>query len=180
MSERVHMMAPDGRTFTFKEWCDYLDKYEDFAECGEAYVGMDGKVFDIDGFRFNVHGCCLNPHVIMVGDRQLGFDIRTFRKWISNSDRRPVWYFNNFGYGHSCAGGYGHVEGDEDDAILEAIRTAIRHIESRLEWYEKADAMDREAWGYDTMGYGANIARCKKEIALAREEYDKRCQLTLF
>jgi len=178
MSERVHMTAPDGRTFTFKEWCDYLDKYKDFSECYEAYVGMDGKVFEIDGFHFNVHDHCLNPHVIMVGDHEVGFELRTYRKWICLLDRRPVWWWDIYGFGMTGASGFGYVMGDEADAILAGIRKAIKGMKEREKWYEHA----LECWEDDghNMGYAASLARCRRGIALAREEYDKRCQLTLF
>lgn len=63
MSERVHMTAPDGRTFTFKEWCEYLK--QPGHDVDSEYVGADGKVFEVGGFRFNVHGHCLNAHKIM-------------------------------------------------------------------------------------------------------------------
>lgn len=43
MEGRVHMTAPDGRTFTFEEWCAYL-KDEDDHDVNDPYIGMDGKV----------------------------------------------------------------------------------------------------------------------------------------
>jgi len=89
MSERVHMTAPDGRTFTFKEWCEYLK--QPGHDVDSEYVGADGKVFEVGGFRFNVHGHCLNAHKIMVGDHEVGFELRTYRKWVSLKDRREVW-----------------------------------------------------------------------------------------
>lgn len=178
MSKRVHMTAPDGRTFTFEEWCDYLDKYKDFEDTQEAYVGMDGKVFEIDGFRFNVHGHCLNSHMIMVGDHEVGFEIHTFRKWICLLDRRPVWWYHIYGFGMTGASGYGWVYGDEDDAIREGIKKAIKGMKEREKWYK--DALDKWEEDDHNMGYAASLARCRKGIAQAREEYDKRCQLTLF
>lgn len=178
-TERVHMTAPDGRTFTFEEWCDYLK--EPGHDTHDEYIGLDGRVFDIDGFRFNVHGYCLNPHKIMVADYGVGFELRTFRKWASLRDRRSVWWFNIYGCGFSGASGFGHVEGDEEEAILEGLRRAVKSMEQRAQWYIDALAYERENWGdqRDT-GYAASLARCKRGIAKAREEYDKRCQLTLF
>lgn len=178
MSERVHMTAPDGRTFTFKEWCEYLKQpgHDVYSE----YVGADGKVFEVDGFRFNVHGSCRNPHRIMVGDHEVGFELRTYRKWVSLKDRGVVWWCDIFGYGTTGAGGFGYVEGDETDAIIEGLRHAIRAMEYRAAWYERAIKAERESGQEWHMGYESSLARCRKGIALAREEYDKRVQLSLF
>ena len=175
------MTAPDGRKFTFGEWCEYLNSRPNFQDVDEAYVGMDGKVFEIDGFRFNVHGHCLNSHSIMVGDHEVGFELHTYRRWICDLDRRPVWWYNIYGFGMTGASGFGYVQGDEHDAILEGLRKAIRGMKERAKWYEKDLAYEKEEWGDErNMGYAASLARCKRGIAQAREEYDKRCQLTLF
>jgi len=180
MSERIHMTAPDGRTFTFREWCDYL-KGEEYHDVDDAYIGMDGKAFEIDGFRYNVHGYCLNSHCIMVGDHEVGFELHTYRNWICLLDRRPVWWYDIFSFGMTGASGFGWVYGDENDAILTGIKKAVKGMMERAKWYEKAITAEKECWGEERhMGYEASLVRCKKGIAQAREEYDRRCQLTLF
>ena len=179
MGERVHMKAPDGREFTFGQWCDYLKEHGDNVD--EEYVGMDGKVFEIDGFRFNVHGHCLNSHMVMVGDHEVGFEIHTYRKWICLLDRRPVWWYLIYGYGMTGASGLGWVHGSEEDAILAGLRKAIKDMRDRARWYENQIRIEREVWGEELhMGYEASLGRYRKGIAQAREEYDKRCQPTLF
>lgn len=179
MSERVHATGPDGRKFTFKEWCNYLKEHEDSID--EAYIGMDGKVFEIDGFRFNVHGVCRNPHRLMVGDMKTGYEVRTWRKWISLDDRRVVWWFQVYGYG-ADANGYGHIdpEGTEDDATITALQAASISIQGRIDWLE--DAIKKEKiWGLDrNMGYEARLTRQKLAMSLTKKAYDERCQLTLF
>ena len=179
MSERVHATGPDGRKFTFKEWCNYLKEHENSAY--EDYVGSDGKVFEIDGFRFNVHGVCRNPHRLMVGDMKTGYEVRTWRKWISLDDRRVVWWFQVYGYGAN-ANGYGHIdpEGTEDDATITALQAASISIQGRIDWLE--DAIKKEKiWGLDrNMGYEARLTRQKLAMALTKKAYDERCQLTLF
>lgn len=176
MSERVHMTAPDGRTFTFEEWCEYLKQPGHSVE--DEYIGADGKVFEVGGFRFNVHGHCLNPHRIMVGDHEVGFELLTYQEW--GPDRRPIWWYQAYSYGMTGANGYGYVEGDETDAIVEGLRKAIRGMEERADWLERNIEAERE-WGQERhMGYESDLARCRKGIALAREEYDKRVQLSLF
>lgn len=177
--ERVHMIAPDGRKFTFGQWCDYLKEHEDSYE--EEYVGMDGKVFEIDGFRFNVNGHCLNAHTLMVGDHEIGFELRTYRKWICDLDRRPVWWYDVYGFGMTGASGFGWVWGSEEDAILEGLRKAIRGMKDRARWYEENVRYEMEVWDDERhMGYDASLARCRKGIAQAQKEYDNRCQPTLF
>ena len=41
MEGRVHMTAPDGRTFTFEEWCDrkYNMNYGTWKERRKAKIG---------------------------------------------------------------------------------------------------------------------------------------------
>ena len=58
------MTAPDGRTFTFDEWCQYLDSHPDSVWA--PYCTIEGTVFDVDGFLFNVHGHCLNAHTVRI------------------------------------------------------------------------------------------------------------------
>ena len=41
-------------------------------------------------------------------------------------------------------------------------------------------APDGRTFTFKELGYESNLARCRKGIALAREEYDKRVQLSLF
>ena len=177
--ERIHMTAPDGRTFTFGQWCDYLKAHPDSVN--EAYVAEDGKVFEIDGFRFNVNGHCVNPHMIMVGDHETGLELRTYRKWICVLDRRAVWWFDIYGYGMTGASGLGWVYGSEGDAILEGLRKAIRGMRDRARWYENQIRIERKVWGDERhMGYEAALARVRRGLAQAREEYDRRCQPTLF
>lgn len=179
MSERVHMTAPDGRTFTFEEWCEYLKQPGHSVE--DEYIGMDGKVFEIDGFRFNVHGVCRNPHRLMVGDRKVGYEVRTYRKWISLDDRRATWWFQVYGYGAN-ANGYGHMPfgASEEDAVLRALDAAARSIQGRIDWYEDAIKKEAESGVDRNMGYQANLARQKLALSLTKQEYDKRCQLSLF
>ena len=173
------MTAPDGRTFTVPEWVEYLHAHPDSTH--EPYVCEDGKVFEIDGFRFNVHNVVRNPHRLMVGDHKIGYEIRTFRKWISLQDRRVVWWWQVYGYGAN-ASGYGHMEpGDtEGDAILRAFDAAARSIQGCIDWYEAAIRKEKE-YGYDcNMGYNANLARQKQALALTRQAYDEHVQLSLF
>ena len=173
------MTGPDGRTFTFSEWVDYLR--EPGHDTCDEYIGMDGKVFEIDGFRFNVHGVCRNPQRLMVGDMKTGYEVRTWRKWISLDDRRVVWWFQVYGYGAN-ANGYGHIdpEGTEDDATITALQAASISIQGRIDWLE--DAIKKEKiWGLDrNMGYEARLTRQKLAMALTKKAYDERCQLTLF
>lgn len=179
MSERIHMTGPDGRTFTFSEWVDYLR--EPGHDTCDEYIGMDGKVFEIDGFRFNVHGVCRNPHRLMVGDKKVGYEVRTYRKWISLDDRRVVWWFQVYGYGAN-ANGYGHIdpEGTEDDAIITGLQAASISIKSRIDWYEHAIAMEKASGVDMRMGYEANLTKQRLALSLTRQAYDERCQLTLF
>ena len=175
------MTGPDGRKFTFAEWENYLNARPDFGELYEDYVGMDGKVFEIDGFRFNVHGHCRNSHILMVGDMKLGYEVRTYRDWISLDDRRATWWFQVYSHGVG-AHGFGHIdpEGTEDDAIITALQAAARSIQSRISWYEDAIAKEK-ASGIDMrMGYEAELARHRQALALTRQTYDEKCQLTLF
>lgn len=173
------MTAPDGRTFTFDEWVEYLK--QPGHEASDEYIGMDGKVFDIEGFRFNVHGVCRNPHRFWVGDKKAGYEVRTFRNWVSRADHRVVWWFQLFGY-RGSPHGFGHLdpEGSEEDAIIKALNAAAQSLQGSIGWYEKALERERENEWDSHMGYQSELSRYKLVLSLTRQEYDKRCQLTLF
>lgn len=187
MSERVHMVAPDGRTFTFDEWCQYLK--EPGHDTGEPYRTPTGEIFEVDGFRFNVHGCCLNPHKFRLappGERMDGClcycDFRTYRKSVSRQDRRIVWWFSTFDMNCSCSA-YGHLDpddrDDENDCILTGLRKCIESIDNGVAWYDAAiENAKRNDCGDTT--YPPSRRRALKMKALILDEIDKRTQLTLF
>ena len=179
------MTAPDGRTFTFEEWCAYLND-EDDHDVNDPYIGMDGKVFEIDGFRYNVHGHCLNPHKFRVGppgDRVAGilcyYDVRTYRNWKSLEDRRPVWYADTFEM--NCgAHAYGFVEGDEYDAILECLRQARKNIIRNIEWNDRAIENHKLSGDPTPCTYSGDKMRSQAILKLTDMELEKRMQLSLF
>ena len=187
MSDRVHMTAPDGRTFTFVEWCQYLN--EPGHDTGEPYRTLSGEVFDVDGFHFNVHGYCLNPHKFRLGppgDRMEGqlcyCDFRTYRKYVNAKDHRVVWWFSTFDMGCSCSA-FGHLDpddpDDENDCIVTGLRKCIEHIDGQVAWYDRAIECAKHNDVGDTT-YPPSRRRALNMKALILEEIDKRTQLTLF
>lgn len=186
MSERVHMVAPDGRTFTLKEWGDYLREHE--YDSSAPYVGLDGKVFEVDGFQFNVHGVCINPHSFRIapeGERIAGIltyvDVRTYRGWISREDRRVVWWCSFFAMNCSCHA-YGHLDPDDPDEereiIIRGLRQGRASMMRQIEWYNlvlRCDDGDVPDSGYSTSRY-----RCQRMLRLVEAELENYMQLSLF
>jgi len=186
MSTRTHMIAPDGRTFTFKEWCDYLK--QPGHDTGEPYRLRDGSVFQVDGFIFNVHGACLNPHVIHIapeGDRIGGVltycNLRTYRRPFSRHSGKVVWWWDAFGLndGSHALGRLGPFEtDDENEAIVRGLRQVIESQTKQIEWYQRDIDVDRP---YDIdSGYKTSQDRVRKMRDLVRAELESRMQLTLF
>lgn len=183
MSERVHMTAPDGRTITLQEWGAYLDAHP--SDVDEPYRRQDGRIYEVDGFRFNVHGVCLNPHTIHIapeGDRIGGvlcyIDIRTYRKAYSIDDRRVVWWCSDFSM-NAGFHAFGRLSPDDPDEEREIIvRGLLNGIESQsalMEWLEKMiENEDVES------GRRTELARVKKMRELAASYLDQYRQLSLF
>lgn len=176
MNERVHFRAHDGRTFTFAEWVEYLKDHD----TGDVYR-------TVEGFDFNVHGACLNPHVITINPKKrlngilCYYEIRTYRREVNLVNRNIVWWYDVFSM--NCgAHAYGPTNpGDtEEDAIRKALEVSAESIKKHIAWYERSIKADIEAWGHPTMGYGSDLARDRRMLDLTREEYDNRIQLTLF
>jgi hypothetical protein len=188
MSRGPHMVAPDGRTFSFDEWDAYLK--EPGHTVDDAYVGLDGKVFDVDGFRFNVHGSCLDPHVLLIAPEgnRLGstlcyIKLRTFRNWRKRSagDREPVWYVDSFSIN---APQISLLRMTPDDTEQDAIVTGLRHLRTRAEQgikYVKAGLESARRNGItNTTSYGGELARYKYFLRLIDEQLEEKVQLTLF
>ena len=177
--ERIHYIAQDGRTFTMDEWAAYLKEHDS----RDVYR-------TVEGFEFNVHGVCLNPHIIVVGppEKRLNgimcyFDLQTYRRERGRVDLDPeiVWHYKTFDM--NCgAHAYGHMEpgATEKDAILKCLQVAAESCKSKLEWYENADARHRINWPEEPTMYGAPAERCRRMLEYMREEYDRQTQLSLF
>ena len=186
------MTAPDGREFTFSQWCDYLK--EPGHDTNEPYRSKDGKIYQVDGFQFNVHGYCLNPHIFRLAppDERVGnvltyCDFRTYRKAYSKQDRRVVWWFDAFGM-NSGIHAFGCLEPEknasEEDTILAGLKKALESQDRQIEWYDSAIAheeMYAEQFGDrgDT-GYRTSKRRVEIMRELVQREIINRSQLTLF
>lgn len=181
MSRGPHMVAPDGRTFSFDEWRAYLK--EPGHTVDDAYVGMDGKVFDVDGFRFNVHGTCLNPHVLLIAPegKRLGgtlcyIELRTFRNWRTRSagDREPVWYVYSFSI-NAPQGSL--LRMTPDDTEQDAIVTGLRHLRTRAEQgikWAKAGLESARRNGITDTTYGGELTRYKYFLRLIDEQLEEK------
>jgi hypothetical protein len=189
--ERIHAVAPDGRTFTFAQWVEYLDRHPE--DVSEPYAGPAGKVYEVDGFVFNVHGHCLNAHTFRIapqGGRIDGqrcyIDVRTWRDTYSRQDRRIVWWADIFASGCE-ANAYGRLGPDaefceEEDAVHECLLRAKQSLERKIEWYLKAieSARSRSDDDEGSMGYGAALSRQRKMLKLVEQEIEDRMQYKLF
>ena len=177
------MTAPDGRKFTSKEWFDYLKAHPGSTE--EPYRCEDGTVYECDGFRFNVHGCCRNPHTFRIepdGGRIAGqrvyCDCRTYRQ-MNRKLGKVVWYFNTFSIGCSV-NVFGYTEDDEAGTILYGLRKARESAMQKIDRCKRAiENMRINGLEYDS-GYPAEMARERKMLKLIEEEIENRMQLTLF
>ena len=187
MSRGPHMVAPDGRTFSFDEWCAYMK--EPGHTVDDEYVGTDGKVFDVDGFRFNVHGSCLNPHVLLIAPegKRLGgtlcyIELRTFRNWRNRSagEREPVWYVYSFSI---SAPQIPLLRMAPEDTEQDAIVTGLRHLRARAEqgikWVKECLESAKRNGITDTT-YGGELTRYKYFLRLIDEQLEEKVQLTLF
>ena len=190
--ERIHAVAPDGRTFTFAQWVEYLDRHPD--DVSEPYAGPDGKVYEVDGFVFNVHGHCLNAHTFRIapqggridGQKRRYIDVRTWRDTYSRQDRRIVWWADIFASGCE-ANAYVRLEPDaefceEEDAVHECLLRVKQSLEREIEWYLKAieSARSRSDDDEGSMGYGAELDRQRTMLKLVEQEIEDRMQYKLF
>lgn len=189
--ERIHMTTPDGRTFTFEQWVEYLDRHPD--DVSEPYAGPDGKVYEVDGFMFNVHGHCLNAHTFRIAPQgcridgqRCYIDVRTWRDTYSRQDRRIVWWADIFAIGCE-ANAYVRLEPDagfceEEDAVHECLLRAKQSLERKIEWYLKAveSARSRSDDDKGSMGYGAALNRQRTMLKLVEQEIEDRMQYKLF
>lgn len=189
--ERIHAVAPDGRTFTFAQWVEYLDRHPE--DVSEPYAGPDGKVYEVDGFVFNVHGDCLNAHTFRIAPQgcridgqRCYIDVRTWRDTYSRQDRRIVWWADIFAIGCE-ANAYGRLDPDaefceEEDAVHECLLRAKQSLEREIDWYLKAieSARSRSDDDEGSMGYGAALSRQRKMLKLVEQEIEDRMQYKLF
>lgn len=185
MGERVHMTAPDGRTFTFAQWAAYLK--EPGHTPNDEYIGMDGKVFDIEGYRFNVHGVCRNPHVLLIAPegKRLGgtlcyIELLTWREWRSLEDRTVVWKVSSFSINAPqisivCMS----PEDTEQDAIVAGLRALRESALRGIEWEKRALESARINGITDTT-YGGELTRYKYFLRLIDEQLEEKVQLKLF
>lgn len=163
MEERVHVSSwPIGRDFTFGEWCDYLKAHPNSAS---------EPVADFDGWKFNVHGVCVNratPVKMQVGGAS--FDVQLYKAPRGRKLGEPLAWNFSVGYSDGIGGGSGgfdEVEGDDRDAIVAGLHKVIQRFEQSAEWNRRA-------------GYDGRVAACQRAIEAARQEIEKRQQLTLF
>lgn len=187
MGERVHVTAPDGRTFTFTQWAAYLK--EPGHTPNDEYIGMDGNVFEIDGYRFNVHGVCRNPHVLLIAPegKRLGgtlcyIELRTFRNWrkCSAGDREPVWYVDSFSINAPQISQRSMSPADtEQDAIVAGLRALRERALRGIEWAKSALESARINGITDTT-YGGELTRYKYFLRLIDEQLEESVQLKLF
>ena len=185
MGERVHMTAPDGRTFTFEQWAAYLK--EPGHTPNDEYIGMDGKVFEIEGFRFNVHGVCRNSHVLLIAPegKRLGgtlcyIELLTWREWHSLEDRTVVWNVRSFSLNAPQISTIMMSPADtEQDAIVADLRAlrerALRDIDWKKRWLESARIR-----GINDTAYCGDVTRYKYFLRLIDEQLEESVQLKLF
>lgn len=180
MSDVIHMTAPDGRGFTFKEWCEYVGSGKDL----EPYRTADGSIFNVEGFTFNAHGYCLNPHTIKIAepDGRTYVEVRTYRRYANKDNTLPVWYYSLFSI--NCdAHGFGAMvpSATEKQAVITALRQAIKSIKNKIEWLEHVIEAEK-ASGFDARHstYPACLEHNRRMEQLVLQELDKQLQLELF
>lgn len=168
MTRRIHHTTIGGKTFTFPEWAEWL----------KAHPDSTAFPFDtFEGFAFNVHGHCLNPNVLLIGDQKYPNPyilLRTYRR--PKGEGGPiVWYYDV--YGMRCgASGFGPCDGDEKDAILLGLAACHLSLTLRIAWYNRWI----ETGNVENMGYEAERAKNKKILAQVDAEFDKQREPTLF
>lgn len=162
--ERVHVYSwPIARAFTFSELCDYLNSHKEDSSAAIAEFG---------GWKFNVHGVCLNRKIAVkeyIGRTGGEFRVEVYQAPKGHVLGAPLaWYFDA-DYSDGRVGGtagFGEVDGDETDAIIAGLERVIMSFEKSRKWYG-----DRQ---------GERQEVCRAGERMAREEIDKRRELTLF
>lgn len=185
MSRGPHMVAPDGRTFSFDEWAAYLK--EPGHTPNDEYIGMDGNVFEIDGYRFNVHCVCRNPHVLLIAPegKRLGgvlcyIELLTWREWRSLEDRTVVWNVRSFSLNAPQISTIMMSPADtEQDAIVAGLRALRERALRDIEWKKRALESARINGITDTT-YGGDVTRYKYFLRLIDEQLEESVQLKLF
>ena len=161
MEERVHVSSwPIGRDFTFSEWCDYLKAHPNSSS---------EPVAEFDGWKFNVHGVCVNratPVKVQAGGAT--FDVQLYKAPRGRKLGEPLtwnwsgWYDTGQG-GGTLRGG--EVKGDEREAILAGLRDVVRMYEGNFDYYKNNPSQQ---------------AVCRRMVARAQQEIENRTQLSLF
>lgn len=169
------MTAPDGRKFTQAQWFDY-SKEHNYDTSGEIYC-------TIEGFKFNVHGYCFNPHTIDIAlpDERTYVMVRTFKTYLPPQYKTTVWAFSN--YSMNCNGGGSTIlteAATEKDAIVAGLRSAISGLERDIEWLENAVANAKRYDSESVPHYTKKINRTRKMRDLVIIELEKNLQYTLF
>ena len=181
------MTAPDGRTFTFDEWCQYLDSHPDSVWA--PYCTIEGAVFDVDGFHFNVHGRCLNAHTVRIAppgehfaNQHVYADIRTYRTRGRKIDHTPVWAYEIFSCGcDASCWGYMDVEDDEQHTLVKAIRHGIVAIDNKIEWLNNVIASEKaKDLAAQCYTYTGELTCNEGMRELFISELDNQVQLKLF
>ena len=163
--ERVHVYSwPIARAFTFKEWCDYLKAHED---------DVSKVVAEFGGWKFNVHGVCLNRKTAVkeyISHTGAKFQIDVYQTPKGYILGAPlVW---NYAASYSVpngggTAGWGEVDGNEEDAVIEGLEKVSKTFFLDAEWYRKA-------------GRTSDEMACRDAGNRALEEIDKCRELTLF
>lgn len=173
MKEKVHVHSwPIDRDFTFKEWCDYLNDRDHRGESASEVVAEFG------GWKFNVHGVCLNRRCVLqkfIGRTGGQFSVEVYQAPKGRKIGEPLMWNYTTSYSDGIVGGgggYAEIDGDEDEAIIKGLEDIIKRYERSIERYTSS--------GIDERYYHERKSVCRSAIAAAREEIEKRKQLTLF
>lgn len=166
MSKRIHVHSwPIDRAFTFEEWCDYLKAHEDDS---------DQAVAEFGGWKFNVHGACLNKKEVFreyIGRTGAKFEVDVYQAPRGEKLDEPlVWNFSAY-YTDGISGGTagrGEVNGNEDDAVIAGLEAVIRQFKKLIEW------------NGNRAEYKSRNEHSREAIQRARELINDRRQLTLF
>lgn len=174
MTRRIHHTTRGGKTFTFEEWAAFLDKYPDFQECDLAFESFEG-------FDFNVHGHCLNPHEIKIGEDKYPNPVAWLRTYIAPHHLHGplTWWFECYSLRCGCHA-YGRVSLDQDekDAKVAGLRKMRESLISHIAWLDKFISYAQDS--NSDSGHKADKERDERMLAAVENALENEIQYTLF
>lgn len=157
MSDKIHYTIKSiGKSFTFKEWCEWNNKKREQGIFGSVVVHKHNE------YEWNDNDVCITPSLIVIDDWT---NVRV------GSPSEGEWYygFSSISASSPCSI-WGKPFATKEEAEDAGLQTLVKHIESKIEWYRVSE------------DYRADERRAIASLDLVKQVIGKRKfkQLTLF